>query len=163
MKIAIVGAHPGSRLGAPYDDPGTEIWSCSQRNENELPRTDRWFELHQRAAIDGNPPYIAFLATLPLVYMQQRFDDIPGSVPYPIDRMVKRFGREFFAGTVCYMAALAIAHDPEEIGLWGIEAGNAEYASLRLPLQHFIHVARREGIRVTCPDHLREGRLYGYL
>ncbi len=162
MKVALVGAHPGSRLDAPYDDPNWEIWTCSQKNENELPRQDLWFELHDREAIDRNGPYIEFLRELPRVFMRERFSDIPGSVSYPLDTMTRLFGRGFFTGTMAYMAAWAVHAHPPEIGIWGVEPGNAEFARARAGLQHFIFMAEREGVKVTCQDHLREGRLYAY-
>lgn len=160
MRIALVGGH-SSKLEAPFDDPTWEIWTCSQRNYAEIPRADLWFELHTRDAIDENAPYIAFLRGR-RVLMQRHYSDIPRSEPYPLDAMVERYGRCFFHGMPCYMAAYAIYLNPEEIGIWGIGGRSPEYAQQRLALQHFVAVAEDEGIMVTCSDDLREGRLYAY-
>jgi hypothetical protein len=160
MRIAIVGAAQ-SKQAAPFGDPSWSIWSCSQRNYAEVPRADLWFELHRREAIDGNTPYIAFLRGR-RVLMQRHYDDIPGSAPYPIEAMVARFGRCFFQGTPCYMAAYAIHVAPAEIGIWGVEGRFPEYTRQRQALQHFVDVAEAEGIAVTCPADLRDGRLYAF-
>jgi hypothetical protein len=117
MKIAIVGAHRASKLRAPYDDPEWEIWSCSPRNENELPRQDVWIEIHLRHKLQKQVEYCAFLAGLPLVYMQEQYPEFPGSLAYPLDRMLKRFGPRLFCWSICYMMALAIDREPERIGI----------------------------------------------
>lgn len=161
MKIALVGGHPSKRA-APFDDPSWTIWSCSERNYAEVPRADLWFELHLREAIDGNGPYLAFLRAHPAVLMRQRFADIPGSRRLPLETLTGRFGRCFFQGTPCYMAAQALASQPVAIGLWGIEGRFPEYARQRQALQHFVWLAEQQGIAVTCPDDLLAAPLYAF-
>ncbi len=159
--IAIVGAWVQTRLDAPYGDPNREIWTCSYTNAGMLPRVDQWFEMHRLEAIT-RPEYLAFLKTLPNLYMQHRF--LPNAEPYPLQAMIGRFGAQFFRNTFCYMLAWAINLKPERIGLWGI--GPKSTASQRdalMSMRHFVSMARREGILVECPEFLdAPERLYGY-
>ena len=165
--IAVVGAHRGSKFKAPYADPSWEIWSCSERNENELPRVDVWFELHRfRLPEWPKAEYLSWLAGLPIVYTQAPSEEIPGAVPYPKDEMVKRFGRFFFedpcGSTPAWMMALAITKKPAAIGIYGIHAEDQSMADGH-GMQHFMQMARWEGIEIICQTPLdAPGRLYAF-
>lgn len=149
MKIALVGAHRATKLDAPYDDPDWLIWSCSPRNESELPRFDAWFELHGRDVFETfGPIYNKWLRTLPHVFMQEHYGDIPGSRPYPLDSVRKEFGPYFFTGTPAYMLALAVQQAPPGIGLWGFGAC-PEYSHQRSSIFYFVRRAQERGIMVT--------------
>lgn len=166
-KIVIVGAHTGSKFKAPYGDPSCEIWSCSERNENELPRVDIWFELHPlRLPEWPKAEYMGWLAGLPMVYTRAPSEEIPGAVPYPKDEMVERFGRFFFedpcGSTPAWMMALAISKKPLAIGIFGVHGAGA-FAAQGCGMQHFMQVARREGIEIICPTPLdAPGNLYAF-
>jgi hypothetical protein len=167
MKIAIVGAYPGSKLGAPYGDSEWQIWSLSPRNENELPRCDVWFELHKPQMTNPDhptPEYGKWLRSRPVVYMQGVVSDIPGSVEYPKDEMLARFGPHFFSSSFAWMWALAITKNPEAIGIWGVNPAAAEYAHQVPAHHHFAQVARAAGIEVIAPGCLLFDpcQLYGY-
>lgn len=168
QKIAIVGGHRSTKLRAPFGDSDWAIWSLSPRNESELPRHDAWFELHSRSVLEslGNPVYLEWLRHLPLVYMQTADPEFPGSVAYPKDEMVARFGSEFFTSSMAWMLAMAITQQPSAIGIWGVEsATHGEYHTQRTGILHFIEVARALGIKIIVPDGcrlLRRGILYGY-
>lgn len=158
MKIAVVGAHHATKLLAPYDDGAWAVWSCSPFNESELPRQDAWFELHELGALQDI--YLAWLRDLPRVYMRQHYPDIPGSLPYPLEDVLDRFGPYFLTGTLSYMLALALLYRPNEIGLWGI-SDCPEYAHQRPSLLYFVQRAREQGVTVTAPKHLiNQPKLY---
>ncbi len=168
QKIAIVGGHRRTKLLAPFEDSDWDIWSLSPRNEREFPRHDVWFELHSRAELErlNIQVYIEWLKMLPLVYMQNAEPDIPGSVAYPKDAMVARFGSQFFTSSIAWMLALAIARLPPAIGVWGVDgATHDEYHRERPGIVHFIELARVLGIEVIIPEGcklLQPGVLYGY-
>lgn len=150
MKIAIVGANIATKMLAPYGDPLWAIWACSQSNESELPRHDAWFELHDPAILGAE--YRAWLAGLPLVWMRQVYPEVPGSRPYPVDDMVRRYGRWFFTSTIPWMLAKAIEETPEAIGIWGVEMTAHEAWHLERPaVHHFAQLALDRGIAVTVP------------
>ena len=165
--IAIVGAHRGSKLKAPYGHPSCEIWSCSERNENELPRVDIWFGLHPFRLPDWpKAEYLGWLAGLRTVYTRAPCEEIPGAVSYPKDEMVERFGRFFFenpcGSTPAWMMALAITRKPPAIGIYGVHA-EGDFAAQGHGMQHFMQIARREGIEIICPTPLdAPGTLYAF-
>lgn len=161
MKIALVGGHLRTRLQAPFDDPSWEIWACAPKNRDVLPRVDAWFEIHSPEILSGvdwygtdaGKLYLDWLATLPLVYMQEVSDDIPGSFAYPVTAMLSEFGRYFFRSTFAWMMALALSRDTDTIGLWGFEmATGTEHAEQRPGLHHFVQMARDWGIEIVVPE-----------
>ena len=167
MKIALVGGYQRTRMWAPFDDPGWEIWATAIANVGVLPRHDAWFEIHPLLPLldRGGQVYVDWLAGLPRVYMQRQSSEYPGSVAYPADAMLRSFGRYFFTSTAAWMIALALSLDPETIGLWGFEmASGAEYAKQRPGLHHFVQIARDRGIGIVVPAGstlLDPGPLYG--
>lgn len=156
MKIAIVGSHSQTRLMAPFNDPDWTVWACSPANMNGvLPRVDAWFEMHIPAQSETRPEdYIAFLRTLPVVYMRdaEAAKTIPGAVAYPDAEMKQQFGPFFWSSSIAHLLAFAIAQEPTDIGLWGVHmASHEEYAYQRQGCQYFIQRARDRGIQITVP------------
>lgn len=99
------------------------------------------------------------------VYMQQHWDIIPKSIPYPIKDIVARYGN-YFTNTVSYMIALAIDMGPEEIGCYGVDMATAsEYGPQRPSCEFFLGIAAGRGIKLTIPqkaDLLKTRFLYGF-
>lgn len=155
MKIALVGAHRETRLLAPYGDAEWAIWSCSPYNENELPRQDVWFELHDFPLLRriGGGVYLEWLKTLSVVWMAAAHLEIPGAREYPLARTIAEFGPYFLTGTISYMFAAAILEKPEAIGIWGV-SNCPEYAHQRASLLYFVQMARNNGIEVNGPAGL---------
>ena len=147
-KIALVGAHSDTNLDAPYQDPEWEIWACSGKNVHALPRWDVWFELHVPL---GGEYYVDWLRNQPIVYVRE-LADLPGQCLYPEAEMREQFGQFFFTSSIAYMMALAISHEPDEIGLWGVHMGiGEEYAYQKPGCQYFIQKALDKGIEITVP------------
>lgn len=153
MKIAILGT-AYHRMDAPFDDLSWEIWALREPN---LPRYSRWFELHDLAHIQARFPqlYRWLLAqdgTKP-VYMRWSYPEVPGSIAYPRDAMIERFGPNFFSSTIAWMMARAIAEGPEAIGLWGVDMVlEDEYAHQRPACRHFIEIAKLLGIDTVIAE-----------
>jgi hypothetical protein len=146
-KIAIVGCYPASWELAPYKDDSWEIWGFSRRNMGKLPRCDKWFELHEQkhflryeTEVRG---YNDYLQNNKAVVLQGAF---------PAKELLERFGPYFFSeGQSAWLMAYAIAQNPTEIGLWGLECLD-QYGPQRWCVQHFAQVARDLGISVTVPE-----------
>jgi hypothetical protein len=141
-KIAIVGCSDTKHL-APHNDPSWEMWGMNNAYTN-VPRRTGWFEIHPIKFADGKyfrrkllrpgvfewsnefrgqpmEAYIKDLAGLDVpVYMQQHWDAIPKSVPYPLQDITSRFGN-YFTNSVSYMIALAIMQGATEIGCYGVD------------------------------------------
>lgn len=170
LKIALIGTAPSSRDLAPFNDPSWTIWACSPGNMNVLPRVDVWFELHANLLWPGNKtygePYIEWLKRLTIpVYMQdQRY--VPHALTFPMDAMVKEFGKDFFTSSFAWMMALAISQGAKEIALFGIDmASRDEYLLQRPGFFFFKHIAETRGIKVSAPnesDIMQHPGLYGY-
>jgi hypothetical protein len=175
-RIAIVG-FAASYREAPYDDPSVEIWGMNELWKY-LSRWDRWFELHPRGvfAKEGDRDQAAHVAWLQQldgtkpVYMLEAHADIPGSVAYPLAAMTAHFfpgqDRPYFTSSIAFMLALAIAEQPDWIGLYGIDlASETEYANQRSAAEYFVGLARGRGIEVVIAKGsalLKSSAVYGY-
>jgi hypothetical protein len=159
-KIALIGSAPSSVALAPYSDPSWQIWACSPGARPYAKRVDAWFEIHLWEPEQPwfSPEYIDFMAKLPVpVYMLEKVDAIPGSIPYPKDQIMRHFGVGavwFYTSSLAWMFALAIASGAEEIGLWGVDMSAAEevYTHQRAGCQYWIGRAMEMGIKVTVPQ-----------
>lgn len=137
MKVAIVGHCPDSRELIPFGDPEWEIWGLNQvYAEIDLPRWDRWFEMHTREIFHSTPRNANHLEWLREqarpIYMQQVHADIPASRAYPIKQALNHFGPRF-GSSVPYAFALAIMEHAESIGLWGVDMGHRTEYGLQRP------------------------------
>jgi hypothetical protein len=196
-KIAIVGCSDTKTL-APYDDPSWDIWAMNNSFVHTK-RQNAWFEIHPIKFENGKffrrelirpgvfrwadnfrgqpmPAYMESLANLNVpVYMQQRWDVIPKSEAYPLQKIVSTFGN-YFTNSVSYMIALAILQIVEarnggiisagEIGCWGVDmATSTEYGPQRPSCEFFLGVAAGLQISITIPpqaDLLKTRFLYGF-
>lgn len=163
-SVAIVG-FADSKKDCPKD---IEVWGLNEFAP-ELPRLDRWFQIHDRQRVTKNnekdPKHLKKLKSSKCsVYMQEKFEDIPNSVKYPLEEMQKKYGN-MFASTFDYMMALAIEEGYEDIRLYGIDmAIHGEYAHQRPTALFWIGIARGKGIDVWVhPDSgIVVNKLYGF-
>lgn len=173
LKAAIVGTAPSSRDLAPFNDAAWEIWGVSNVYST-IPKWDRWFELHDLETRKNEKEYPGHYDWLKKqtnpVYMQQRHEEIPGSIEYPKQAILNEFGT-YFTNSVSYMLALAIHEGAEEIGIYGVDmavqeiSGHSEYAHQRPSCEYFVGLARGKGIKVEIPkesDLLKTEKLYAY-
>lgn len=117
-NFAVVGFASSSRMMAPFDDPSWSIWGLNQL-DRLIPRADRWFDIHRnwdQELVPGTD-YHGFVKNCGMpFYMMQRVPEYPTTVTYPLDRLMKKFGVDYFTSTIAYMIALAI----DEID-WSVE------------------------------------------
>ena len=169
-KIAIIGfAETTSKL-APYDDPAWCIVTMNQYYRYAQ-RADLHFEIHRRDQYEQDvvpgTDYLGWLRRCPIpVIMNERRADVPQSVRYPVERIIERWGRDYFTCSVAYEIAWAIEQAPEEIGLWGVDlAVGGEYFFERPCAEYWLGIARGLGVRVTIPEGaalLKASHRYGY-
>jgi hypothetical protein len=173
MKIAILGSAPSSRLLAPYADKSWEIWACSMDNQ-DLPRIDRWFEIHDMSRLTNDAsytPYLLWMARLPKLYLTHVHPKFKNSIKLPFAEYIEAFGPYLWKSTVAYMQAQAIleleaSSDLEKvIGIWGVDMTSTfEYGSQRWATQQLIWEAQKRGIDVSVPfesDISEPGAPYG--
>jgi len=134
MKIALLGSAPSSCGLAPFKNidyqrwargkaeevfhahghiPGDfEIWGCSPAAWAQVPRADRWFEVHRWEPGQAwfSPEYCRFLQGFPdgALYTGARIPDLPAATVYPIDAMEEKFSSYFMTSSLALMLALAI-------------------------------------------------------
>lgn len=191
-KIAIVGCSDTKHL-APYVDESWEIWAMNNSFVH-VKRQNKWFEIHpikyengryyRRELINpgvfkwsdafrGQPmqDYMRSLAELDVpVLMQQKWDCIPKSEKYPLERVLKTFSN-YFTNSVSYMIALAALEIMDggyngHIGCWGVDmATKSEYGPQRPSCEFILGIVAGMGITITIPpeaDLLKTRFLYGF-
>jgi hypothetical protein len=200
-KIAIVGCSDSKDL-APFTDAEWEIWGVNNLFHH-ITKYDKWFEIHNLTKdSDGNwqrrgqvnfrgqniNDYVNDLAKIKCpIYMQQHWDNIPTSIPYPLEECKKRFGsimgwfnneapegltdeqlnrKLYGTNTVTYMILLAIMEGATHIGVYGVDmAVDTEYHYQRPSCEFALGIAFGLGIKIYIPpqaDLLKTVHLYGF-
>jgi len=168
-RVCIIGSAPSSRKLAPFGDPNWTMWACSPPN-SDLPRIDLWFELHGDLAWPESAhwasPYLHWLNAQKFpVYAQDQMV-IPRAMTFPKDELIARFTPMFFTSTFSWMLAYALAAGVKEVMLFGVDmATQEEHAKQKPHFHHFVDLAIRSGVKITCPyesDVLQPAPLYGY-
>lgn len=168
-KIAIVGKAPSSLGLAPYHDASWQVWTLSDLILcKQAPRYDVQFELHDAELVKQRVPYWEWLcraAKVKPLCVKEVLPELEGAFPYPLAEIVEQFGG-YFTNTVSYLIALAIATEPDEIGVWGVDmAQSDEYRAQRPSCEYFLGLAVGKGIKITVPaqcDLLKTAGLYGF-
>jgi hypothetical protein len=168
-KVAIVGFASNTLHLVPWIDPEFEIWSMNQGHMHCLRRTDRHFEMHlpEFTADVRDPDYLQWLAQCPIpVYMIETRDEIPNSVRFPIEEIIKYTGRDYFMSSPAFMLALAGMEGFEEIHLYGINlAIGDEYFYEKPNCEWIIGLLQGRGVKVHVPSAsslLKQYKRYGY-
>jgi hypothetical protein len=200
-KIAIVGCSDSKDL-APFNDKEWEIWGVNNLFHH-ITRYDRWFEIHNltrnatgdwmrrgQTNFRGQDinAYVADIIKMKCpIYMQRHWDEIPTSLPFPLEEAKRRFGsvmgwyggndpegvtedqlnrRLYGTNTVTYMILLAIMEGATHIGVWGVDmAVDSEYHFQRPSCEFALGIAIGLGIKVYIPseaDLLKTVHLYGF-
>lgn len=168
-KVAIVGFAP-TRNMAPFDDKSWEIWGVNELyTVKDVERVDVLFELHDYKWIKEGKRSKEHLPSLQKmtipIWMQQHYQDIPKSLPFPRQQLHDKYGH-YFTNTISWEIALAMHIGVKEIGLWGVNmATDIEYASQRPSVEYFVGLARGAGIKVYIPpesDLLKTAYQYGF-
>lgn len=159
---------------APFGDKSFEFWALNDMYAM-IPTDNitRWFDIHLRHRIDvyharvSGKNHIEELKALTIpIYMQEQHDDIPTSVKYPLEEMIKHFGRDYFQSTLDFMIALALHEGFNEIHIYGVNmAVNEEYAYQRPSMTYWLGRAEGMGVKIVLPegcDILKQYFRYGY-
>lgn len=177
-RIAILG-FAETVHDAPFSDPSWEMWGMNGlwRVLKEVPekRFSAWFEIHTPEYIKRHS-VLSKIGTQQLdwlkaehpfpIYMQERMDDCPSTVAFPIGDLIEALGRDYFTSTVALLLAFALTQDPAEIGLWGIDlVHGTEWGEQRPCAEYWIGRAEAKGIKVTTHEKsalLKQRYRYGY-
>ncbi len=160
--VRLYGCAPGVE-DAPAPYPGEEVWCINnpwaqrrQRGPRVLTEWTHWFNFHTfRHQVLCYPRGVAYLmrkdGTRP-VYMQEVNKDIPGSVTFPKDALLKYFGHRYFTCSAAWQMAFAIYIGMQWMEIWGHRMSAAgEHAGQRAGFLFWVGEARRRGIEVVVP------------
>ena len=156
----------------------SEIWIMNDMYDF-VPRFDRIFEIHTAESIrtrvtrrEGLNHYEALKILENPIYMQSAWPEIPSSVRFPLDEIIKEFyipamgDKIFITCTVSHMLALAIFEGFEEISLLGVDqAIDTEYEVEMPSVLYWLGIAQGRGIKVHISQHsplLKGYFVYGY-
>ncbi len=154
-KLAIVGLASTTRDAAPFDDPEYDIWSMHM-GPFLLKRVDVSFEFHNpddfKKPQYADKAYYEKITKMEIpIFMRKHYDDIPTSIPYPIETIVQEFGR-YFTNSVAYMLALAFRNNYDEVLLYGVEMEHGtEYVDQARSVIYFIGLLMGKGVKVGVP------------
>ena len=171
-KVALVGTshHTTFNVRRYFGNPDWEIWPINDMYgmfPELLDHATRWFQLHSlEYLVDQRNMSVERLKTVKFpVYMQKHYEEIPTSVAYPKEEILKEFGY-YFTNSFAWMMALAMREKFKEIHLYGIDfATEVEYFQERPAMEYYIGLARGRGIKVFVPqesDLLKSSFLYGF-
>jgi hypothetical protein len=160
--------------------PGAERWCFNSYRTYHLRFPEaretytRWFDLHSKEHIlkTRYQSYDWYKEQTKPIYLQEQQEDIPSSLAFPAEALMKHFGtpeapETFFTCSAAWMIALAIYEGFERIDVWGIAAASndTEYNYERPCIAYWVGRARQAGIEVFLPpsvDIVTTQKLYGY-
>ena len=102
-----------------------------------------------------------------IIYMQEQWDDIPGSIAYPLQEAqdVFPFDYPYFTSSVSFMLTLAYMMGYKEVHLYGFDMGtDTEYHYQRANGEFVMGYLMAKGMKIVLPpqSQLLRGELYGY-
>jgi hypothetical protein len=167
-KFGIIGFATSSRDQAPFNDPAWILIGLSQLYRH-IPRADAWADIHvnwNEHVVEGTDHAAWIKAAQIPVFMKDRNPEFPNSVRYPIERILKYVGIDYFTSTIAFLIALGMEQGFESIGLWGIDlAVGTEWVSQRPCAEFLLGMAHAKGIEVVLPAEtalLKQHFRYGY-
>jgi hypothetical protein len=181
-KLAIVGSHPKTRDLAPLNNPDYDIWVFNESVSLGWAKTaTAVFQMHnpiifRNPANRNDPKHYQWLVQPQgkiEIFMQEKFEDVPNSVKYPMDQILAMLGTlqrgedavKYFTSSVAYALALGIYRNYKHIEVWGVELEtNTEYQYQRENLNYWCGVAIGRGIDLIIPKEsgLFRDLLYGF-
>jgi hypothetical protein len=164
-KVAIIGTAQTMK-DAPFHDDSFDIWAVGTamtHGKQLVPKVDLIFELHTKDRWEMRTRFYNERGVT--VMMQQHDPDVPLSVAFPKDEILKKY-RPYFTNSISWMTAYAIEQGYKEIHFYGVHMATvSEYAYEMPSCEYFIGVAEGKGVKCYVPpgaDMVKANRLYGY-
>ena len=174
MNIAICGMaqHDKSEV----DNFNGEIWGLPW-DEGRWPFFDRYFEIHpldllRKPEAQRRDGYEDRLKSLPILYMQEAYEDIPIAIRYPVEKVVDNLGFDYFNSSIAYLMGMALLEGADKIGIWGVDMADlepvpgdpsyiSEFAYQRPNMEYLIGLARGRGVDVYIPERSPLAKFHG--
>jgi hypothetical protein len=172
--VAIIGTHPDTSKQFDFDRTDCDIWVFNEAlKEDYFKRADGVFQIHKptiwRSSTNRNDPnHYQYLKsqTESIIYMQDKYNDVPLSERYPLQEILDRYptAKRYFTSSVAYALALAIYKGYTKIEVYGVEMEtNTEYAEQRPGVAYWVGFANGLGIEVDFHSKsFFRAPLYGY-
>ena len=155
----------------PFDK---EVWGCNNTIRTEK-KVDKHFFFDDLATFDpkvmhiqdliGNSHETEHITTFKNAQLCSRIGVL--ATVYPIDEVIRKFGRAYFANTVCYMIAYAMYMGIKKMNLYGIDHLTWQsYIVERCGVEYWLGRAEQSGIEIDIAEgsallKTLDGKLYG--
>ena len=169
--VVIMGSHPRTREEFDFKRQDCDLWVFNEAVSNgTFPKADAVFQMHEEAiwrnpANRNDPKHSSWLKsqTQTPVYMQDKYEDVPSSIKYPLEEISNLYNIKYFTSSVAYAIALACFKSYKRIEIYGadLETGT-EYQYQRDGVTLWIGVAIGLGIEVDAHVSFFDQPLYGY-
>ena len=153
-----------------------EIWGLPW-DEGRWPFFDRYFEIHpldllRKPEAQRRDGYEDRLKSLPILYMQEAYEDIPNAIRYPVEKVVDNLGFDYFNSSIAYLMGMALLEGADKIGIWGVDMADlepvpgdpsyiSEFAYQRPNMEYLIGLARGRGVDVYIPERSPLAKFHG--
>ncbi len=197
--VILCGFAGNSRHLAPYDRRNAEVWGLNEaynhdfmKNSKGEFRVDRWLQMHRyedwsrrnNPNDKRHPEWMRSEHNYP-IYMQQKWDDVPNSVEFPLEAIDNEFfqnlmviteeGKEvnwleahehgYYTSSFAWMIALALHEGFERIEVWGFNMGSqSEYLYQAGSGAFWMGYCLGRDVQLVFPERtpLLLGNMYGY-
>ena len=172
----VVGFASNTRSKTPWNNPDVDIFGLNEEYsfnwwKQKPENTAGWFQIHKRESFmrpdntnhAGHADWLRKKHPFPIL-MQEKYADIPSSVKFPLDKIIKQFGT-YWTSTLAYAVAFAFVEGYKRVELYGFEmASDSEYWGQRANAAYIIGKARGMGMDVYVPpvSNLLTGIRYAY-
>lgn len=176
-KLAIVGSHPNGREGAPFEDPGWEIWLINEAPQWLGVRWDGCVQLHRPEIYTSPTNFASQIRKIDYwtwlqedhgpdkrIFMYPYDERVPNCAEYPLEGVLGLIPYRYLRSSPAEALALGIYFGYETIGLWGAElTSNTEYAYQATNMAFWIGLALGKGIdfQLHCWESEFNQLIYG--
>jgi hypothetical protein len=168
--LVVMGSHPGTRKDFDWKRTDCDIVVFNEAmKQTWVERADYVMQMHL-PVIWRNPGnrndtnHYKWLQSgeTPTIIMQDKFEDVPNSVRYPIEDVLK-LGHSYLTSSAAYAIAWGIVTGYERIEIYGVEMEtNTEFQHQRPGVAYWIGLAKGSGVDVDFHGKLLTSPLYGY-
>ena len=148
----------------------TEKWALNQSRLMTKENINLHFYLHAKESMPefDNMTYMSNVTDTPVVVIKP-FKDIGNNYVYPLQKISRKFGTDYFTSTIAFMIALALCKGFDEIHLIGLPLRTpVEYFEQKACIEYWIGRAEGMGVKVHIQDDASillkqsDDILYGY-
>jgi hypothetical protein len=168
--LIVMGSHPRTRNEFDWSRDDCDILVFNEAMKASwVQRADYVIQIHlpviwRNPGNRNDPQHYAWLKSgaTPTILMQDKYDDVPNSVRYPLEE-VQKLGHRYLTSSAAYAIAWGIISGYERIEIYGVEMEtNTEYAHQRPGVAYWIGLAKGAGVDVDYHGKLLDSPLYGY-